>query len=56
MKTIKTNKLLFSAIALSALISNLSAGAKVEYNDGKSSVEIFNMMQIWGMWFYHELF
>jgi len=49
MKTIKTNKLLFSAIALSSLISNLSAGAKVEYNDGKSSVEIFNMMQIWGM-------
>jgi len=49
MKIIKTNKLLFSAIAL-------SAGVKVEYNDGKSSVEIFNMMQIWGMWFYHELF
>ncbi|MBN2894499.1 MAG: hypothetical protein JXK05_01220 [Campylobacterales bacterium] len=43
------NKLLLSALAAATLASSAVAGPKFEYNDGKSSLELFQMVQFWGM-------
>lgn len=45
----KMTKLLLSAAAASLLATSAVAGPKLEFNDGKSTIEIFNMVQVWGM-------
>ncbi len=45
----RTNKLLLSALAAATLVSSAVAGPKMEYNEGKSSLELFQMLQVWGM-------
>lgn len=45
----KANKILLSAMLASALATTAIAGPKIDFNDGKSSIEIFNMVQVWGM-------
>jgi len=46
---IMKNKILLSAMVASVLATSAIAGPKIDFNDGKSSMEIFNMVQVWGM-------
>ncbi|MEA2111574.1 MAG: porin [Campylobacterota bacterium] len=45
----KIDKLLLSTAVVSVLATGAFAGPKIEFNDGKSSLELFNMVQVWGM-------
>lgn len=45
----KTNKILLSLATAALVASAAHAGPKLTWNDGDSSMEIFQMVQVWGM-------